>query len=563
METSWIRGVNLGGWLMLERYITPYQFAVTDCHIQGDFCWYPGQASAPPGHEKYCDFKSCTPYLRENVLGILDFPFDEYNLGLAFAQNQSIGEEWLDYHFQNFITEQHVRDLKKAGITHLRVPMPHWILGDIREGEPWLLGKRWDYFRVLVEWCREIGLFVWPDIHTAPGSQNGFDNSGIQTPDVTCNGWGANPDNVHRSLDVITAVSRAIMDDGMRDVVTGFGLLNEPFKDCDRQMFLDFIEKGLDIVRDTMGADTSVYVSDLFSPMTFNDGTWWLDPIKYANTFLDSHYYHVFAGRPRGLSPRQHIAYTCVSEYKATSQLSGSSSCCYEDAENMTAPSRGVKRIVGEWSAATDTLPVALLNDVMSGIAANASAPQLHRTLSRGRKAFLRNFVEAQMVSYEAADKGVGQGWFYWTARMEGGAFAEWDFLRGIHEGWVPTPLPKPDETSASRFGSCNDIIFRTEDSMSIIHEFPPPADDANNWQGVILDDDVVVTHGASLLKGVDQDLIVVPAQNTGGGNDLLFSVLAIVAFVAVAGFGTQFIRRARRKAQYEPIELSATNLTV
>jgi hypothetical protein len=30
----------------------------------------------------------------------------------------------------------------------------------------------------------------------------------------------------------------------------------------------------------------------------------------------------------------------------------------------------------------------------------------------------------------------LGRGWFYWSLKMEGGAFIEWDFLRGVREGW-------------------------------------------------------------------------------------------------------------------------------
>jgi glucan 1,3-beta-glucosidase len=48
---SWIRGVNLGGWLVLERYIVPSQFAISNCHVQVDLCWYPGQVSAPPHYD--------------------------------------------------------------------------------------------------------------------------------------------------------------------------------------------------------------------------------------------------------------------------------------------------------------------------------------------------------------------------------------------------------------------------------------------------------------------------------------------------------------------------------
>ena len=104
------------------------------------------------------------------------------------------------------------------------------------------------------------------------------------------------------------------------------------------------------------------------------------------------------------------------------------------------------------------------------------------------------------MVVYEAKNVGVSRGWFYWTFKVEGGAFAEWDYLRGIREGWVPKT--ERGIASVDQFGSCEDIIFKTEDDVSIVHEFPDPKSfpEGVNWQGVAIDDDVVVSHGQSLI---------------------------------------------------------------
>ena len=501
MTINWIRGVNLGGWLVLERYITPYQFALTDCHLQGEFCWRKDQISAPPTdspHYSSCEKnQQCQPYLMENVYGKEDFPYDEYDLGLAFEQNKSIGEQWLNYHFENFLQRSDLQTLQEIGLTHVRVPLPHWILGDIHEGEPWLLGHRWKHFVKLCGWAKEFNLQIWPDIHTAPGSQNGFDNSGRQGTMPTCKGWQSNPQNVERSLQAIRDICHAIVRDGLDDVVTGFGLLNEPFKDCDHGMYRDFVQQGFQDVREILGKHIAVYVSDLFNAVAFNDGTWWTDPDIYHDTYLDSHYYHVFAQNPRELSPRQHIAYACQQEHKSSYENSGTAACCYS---KNGSPSNGVKRIVGEWSAATDTLPVAKLDDIMKSIVVNGTAIEMDRVISRERAEFLKNFVSAQIVSYEATDKGVGGGWFFWTLKMEGGAFAEWDFLRGVKEHWIPRIAPAQINSTAL-YGSCYDIIFETNDNYSIIHEFPPPVDDTSNWQGVVLDDDVVVSHGEALLK--------------------------------------------------------------
>jgi glucan 1,3-beta-glucosidase len=75
--------------------------------------------------------------------------------------------------------------------------------------------------------------------------------------------------------------------------------------------------------------------------------------------------------------------------------------------------------LIGEWSASFDTLVCDKLDVVMAGIATNGTAPELNREIEPERKAFLRNFVEAQMVTFEAADIGISKGWFYWTFKME------------------------------------------------------------------------------------------------------------------------------------------------
>ena len=112
----------------------------------------------------------------------------------------------------------------------------------------------------------------------------------------------------------------------------------------------------------------------------------------------------------------------------------------------------------------------------------------------------LRNYVEAQMVVYEGRESGDSSGWFFWNFAMEGGVFAEWDFLRGIDEGWIPKVLPHA--LAEDRFGSCDSIITRTKDDYSVVHEFPDPKDlPPEVVQDRYFDDDVVMTHGLSLER--------------------------------------------------------------
>jgi hypothetical protein len=213
----------------------------------------------------------------------------------------------------------------------------------------------------------------------------------------------------------------------------------------------------------------------------------------------------VSAEQLRALSPKQHIAYVCSKNARDTE------SCCYDDYENDADkrvpgkfnqhPSQGISRVIGEWSAAFDTHPAEKLWTVMQGIRTNGQAPEMERVIPKERQEFLKHFVQAQMVTYEAASKGVSRGWFYWTLKMEGGAFAEWDFLRGVKEGWIPT-LPSPSKSSEDLYGTCRNIADRTTDDMSIVHEFPIAKDvlpENNNWQAVSIDDDYVVSHADTI----------------------------------------------------------------
>jgi glucan 1,3-beta-glucosidase len=286
---DWIRGVNIGGWLVLERFITPYLFAITDCHVTGNFCYYPGQIDAPPhSNEKYCDLFRCKPHRFPSATGATDYPTDEYTLMQSFA-TPDIARKYLDQHYENFVTQDDVKTLHEHGVTHVRVPLGHWILGTDEENAPFVTAHGWLYLVRFVGWCREYKIQVWPDLHTAPGSQNGFDNSGHLLPGKpTCHNWSSNQTLVQNTLNKLLRIATQIRDDGLTDVITGIGILNEPFVDCNRTVIRDYSIKALQGIRSILGPDTSVYLGDMFNATKWNDG-WWLNE---TNTFLDSHYYH-------------------------------------------------------------------------------------------------------------------------------------------------------------------------------------------------------------------------------------------------------------------------------
>ena len=556
---EWIRGVNIGGWLVLERYITPYFFALTSCDLRGDFRFFPHQIDAPPLTSP--NYKP----ISEECLPVSPYPVDEWTLTEAFQDDKQIAARYLDIHYQNFLTFKDIKDLKANGVTHLRVPLGHWILGDIdtstHVNEPYVQGG-WKYFRRLVDWCRQEGLQVWPDLHTAPGSQNGFDNSGHLGTTMTCHGWdqnangnvndngnvnnndnGALPPNVQRTLRILQNITATIAEDQLTDVITGFGILNEPFSDCDMDIVRKFYNAAFEIVRTNIGPTASVYASDMFDAGRWNDG-FWTDE-SYKGTYLDSHIYHSFESHTRDLSPKQHIALVCTRDHVDVVE------CCYNDDENdgrkrkRKRKPKGIERIFSEWSASFDQSVGDQVQDLMDGIAEHGVAERFDQQLSKERKEFLRNFVEAQMVSYEAVEPGESKGWFYWNFKIEGGIFAEWDFLRGVREGWIPK-LPEKTVPSQQIFGSCYDILNKTKDDWNVVHEIPSPSNETlSNEEGNPIDDDVVLSHGSNLRKNGNGQWVVKPLSSFESEWEACF--VAVCVLVGAIFWVTRAIRDPRR----------------
>ncbi len=142
----------------------------------------------------------------------------------------------------------------------------------------------------------------------------------------------------------------------------------------------------------------------------------------------------------------------------------------------------------------------------------------------------------------------------YFHMQNRGGAFAEWNFLRGQEEGWIPK-IPSPDTSSIDLYGTCYDIIFRTKDDESIVHEFPDPKSlDPNNWQGFNIDDDVVVTHGQSLSLDLDGNWYD-PNDRTNGQYSMVSAIGVVSSVLCFVGLVRMMLRRfLKNQNQYQVI---------
>lgn len=119
-----------------------------------------------------------------------------------------------------------------------------------------------------IAWAKQTQLKVWIDLHGAPGSQNGFDNSGHLTKTPT---W-TQGDTTEHTLSVIEQIANKYAKESYQDVVVAIELLNEPLPDklSGTDAVLQFSKDGYGKVRDV--SDLPVVVHDAFQEGTFWNG---------------------------------------------------------------------------------------------------------------------------------------------------------------------------------------------------------------------------------------------------------------------------------------------------
>ncbi|KAI7939939.1 hypothetical protein MJO28_013591 [Puccinia striiformis f. sp. tritici] len=184
-----ILGVNLGGWLVLEPFITPYMFEPFSSHDEN------GQ---PP-----------------TVV-------DEWTLSVALGDKLA---STLEEHYRTFITEEDFMQIAAAGLNWIRLPVGWWMI-ETWDGEPFLKGVSFKYFLKALQWARKYGLRVNLDLHAVPGSQNGFNHSGkLGSINFLVGLMGVA--NAQRTLNYIRTLTQFISQPQYVNVVPMFSVLNE------------------------------------------------------------------------------------------------------------------------------------------------------------------------------------------------------------------------------------------------------------------------------------------------------------------------------------------------
>ena len=123
-------------------------------------------------------------------------------------------------------TEQDFAEIAGAGLNWIRLPIPYWAI-ETWPGEPFLAKTAWNYVLLAFKWARKYGLRIYLELHTVPGSQNGYNHSGRSGPINFLNG-PMGIANAQRTLEYIRVLIEFIAQPEYRPVVQAFGPINEP-----------------------------------------------------------------------------------------------------------------------------------------------------------------------------------------------------------------------------------------------------------------------------------------------------------------------------------------------
>lgn len=377
-EKEKIVGVNLGGWLVTEPFISPslYEDASCDGTDEGT-------------------------------------PIDEYNYCKQLGPTMAL--EKLREHWETWITESDFIKIKEYGFNAVRLPIGYWAFARLPD-DPYVFGQE-EYLEKSITWCRAHGLKLWVDLHGIPGSQNGFDNSGRRDTYM----WMDPGENYALGIEVLQYIYDRYGGSEYEDVIIGFENLNEPLGvKYDVSRVLKFDEDTYRMFRER--SNNKFVYHDAFLPVPFWENEM-LEP-DYKNIVLDHHRYEVFDPIQLRQSVDGHITSLkkLVDEFLALPkvQVVGEWSAALTDCTKWLNG-------VGRGARYDNTF-------AGTGVIGECRFSNDYTKMTEQDRIDTRRIIEAQIDLFSQTN-----GFFFWTWKTE--TSIEWSLSDLANIGLFPVPL--------------------------------------------------------------------------------------------------------------------------
>ena len=269
-------GTNIGGWQVLEPWITPslfYRF-LGKTHSEG--------------------------------VGMDSYTFCE-------ALGPDYGNQVMRAHWDAWVTEDHIKELSEKEVEIVRLPIGDWTLKQYGPYVGCMDGAK-EKITWLLDTCQKYNIKVLLDVHAVKGSQNGFDNSGIanRTTWIDENHfehwnhaygewmgpWG---DNRYKRIDLdgidwaVDTIDGLLEEWGHHPATYAIEPVNEPWWSSDLPLLKGFYRRVHAHMKEKAPHLKFVF-HDSFH---FGAGDWndmFDDDEDYSNVVMDTHFYTAWWG---------------------------------------------------------------------------------------------------------------------------------------------------------------------------------------------------------------------------------------------------------------------------
>ena len=312
-------GTNIGGWQVLEPWITPSLF-----------------------------YRFLGKTQSEGV------GMDAWTLCEALGPDE--GNRVMRSHWDAWVTEEHVKGLSERDVEIVRLPIGDWTLKPYGPYEGCMDGAA-EKIEWFLDACAKYDIKVLLDVHCLKGSQNGYDNSGMSNrvewlDEDHFSHWANNvgewmgpfnqeeqhfeyiyEDEEHGTKWALDNVQKLMDKWGHHPAVYALEPVNEPMWGSDLDVLKQFYRDAREIIR-SVNQEVTFTFHDSFH---FDAGTWndlFADD-DIENVVLDTHFYQAWWGD----DAKGDLNAYCVG---------------YENSLKWTADALKYDVWVGEWALATD-----------------------------------------------------------------------------------------------------------------------------------------------------------------------------------------------------------------
>jgi len=401
------RGVNLGGVFVLEPWITPnftnWSLAIADQHAFS--------TANPVGSKGYQDLVN---------LWTKWYTQDDFNKMKSYGLNSiRLPVGWW-YFAKDASVPNSVYTIPSQDITDPNHPITN-----------------------MIKMAKNAGLVVILDLHGAPGSQNGLDNSGLRSPDKNPARWGYewfyDPTNLAYTVKIVTSMAKyigTIAKNGVDNVVA-LELLNEPWVFGDMTIVRDFYINAIIQIRQI--SKVPLIIHDAFR---HSEWEWLLNDFPFENIYMDTHIYHAFNA--------DDIASSTVNCDKNKIIVAQNIACGYGSMLRFKTCT-SLPTLVGEWSLANDDC-VGMIRGAQYSVQNKDYGQCKHLKERVGDQWWIAQYQKFAFKQMAMAEREIG--WFFWTWKLGPGteqdpSQAYWSYSGAVAANIIPAKLPEQNITEA------------------------------------------------------------------------------------------------------------------